>query len=44
MLAGGIIIAIMIMPIITSVSREILRSVPTSSGKRLMHSGPRVGK
>src|SRR5437764_3503067 len=27
MLAGGIIIAIMIMPIITSVSREILRSV-----------------
>src|SRR3954471_13991846 len=28
MLAGGIIIAIMIMPIITSVSREILRSVP----------------
>ena len=29
MLAGGIIIAIMILPIITSVSREILRSVPT---------------
>ena len=28
MLAGGIIIAIMILPIITSVSREILRSVP----------------
>jgi len=28
MLAGGIIIAIMIVPIITSVSREILRSVP----------------
>jgi phosphate transport system permease protein len=28
MLAGGIIIAIMIMPIITSISREILRSVP----------------
>src|SRR5256712_10415766 len=28
MLAGGIIIAIMISPIITSVSREILRSVP----------------
>src|SRR6478752_5755799 len=28
MLAGGIIIAIMIMPIITSDSREILRSVP----------------
>ena len=28
MLAGGIIVAIMIMPIITSVSREILRSVP----------------
>src|SRR2546429_1896285 len=28
MLAGGIIIAIMIRPIITSVSREILRSVP----------------
>jgi phosphate transport system permease protein len=28
MLAGGIIIAIMIIPIITSVSREILRSVP----------------
>ena len=28
MLAGGIILAIMIMPIITSVSREILRSVP----------------
>jgi phosphate transport system permease protein len=28
MLAGGIIIAVMIMPIITSVSREILRSVP----------------
>jgi phosphate transport system permease protein len=28
MLAGGIIIAIMIMPIITSVSREIIRSVP----------------
>ena len=27
-LAGGIIIAIMIVPIITSVSREILRSVP----------------
>jgi phosphate transport system permease protein len=27
-LAGGIIIAIMILPIITSVSREILRSVP----------------
>jgi phosphate transport system permease protein len=28
MLAGGIIIAIMVVPIITSVSREILRSVP----------------
>ena len=28
MLAGGIIIALMIVPIITSVSREILRSVP----------------
>jgi phosphate transport system permease protein len=28
MLAAGIIIAIMILPIITSVSREILRSVP----------------
>src|SRR6266567_4414060 len=28
MLAGGIIIALMILPIITSVSREILRSVP----------------
>src|SRR2546425_12471108 len=28
MLAGGIIIAIMILPIVTSVSREILRSVP----------------
>lgn len=28
MLAGGIIVAIMILPIITSVSREILRSVP----------------
>ena len=28
MLAGGIILAIMILPIITSVSREILRSVP----------------
>src|SRR5207253_3109934 len=28
MLAGGIIIAIMILPIITSISREILRSVP----------------
>jgi phosphate transport system permease protein len=28
MLSGGIIIAIMILPIITSVSREILRSVP----------------
>jgi phosphate transport system permease protein len=28
MLAGGIIVAIMIMPIITSVSREILRAVP----------------
>jgi phosphate transport system permease protein len=28
MLAGGVIIAVMILPIITSVSREILRSVP----------------
>ena len=28
MLAGGIIVAIMIIPIVTSVSREILRSVP----------------
>ncbi len=28
MMAGGIIVAIMIIPIITSVSREILRSVP----------------
>ena len=28
LLAGGIIIAIMVLPIITSVSREILRSVP----------------
>ena len=28
MLTGGIIIAIMILPIITSVSREVLRSVP----------------
>ena len=28
MLAGGIVIAIMILPIVTSVSREILRSVP----------------
>jgi len=30
MLAGGMIIAIMILPIITSVSREIIRSVPGS--------------
>ena len=30
MMAGGMIIAIMIIPIITSVSREMLRSVPTS--------------
>jgi phosphate transport system permease protein len=30
MLAGGMIISIMILPIITSVSREILRSVPGS--------------
>ncbi len=30
LLAGGVIIAIMILPIITSVSREILRSVPGS--------------
>ena len=28
MLSGGVIIAIMILPIITSISREILRSVP----------------
>jgi phosphate transport system permease protein len=28
MLAGGIILAIMILPIVTSISREILRSVP----------------
>src|ERR1041384_6242538 len=28
MFAGGIIIAIMILPIVTSISREILRSVP----------------
>jgi phosphate transport system permease protein len=28
MLAGGIIVAIMILPVITSISREILRSVP----------------
>ncbi|MEP7014198.1 MAG: phosphate ABC transporter permease subunit PstC [Verrucomicrobiota bacterium] len=28
MLAGGIVVAIMILPIITSISREILRSVP----------------
>src|SRR4029078_7399029 len=28
MLAGGMIVAVMILPIITSVSREILRSVP----------------
>ncbi|HVU24859.1 MAG TPA: phosphate ABC transporter permease subunit PstC [Opitutus sp.] len=28
MLAGGIVVAIMILPIVTSVSREILRSVP----------------
>ncbi len=28
MLAGGIVVAIMVVPIITSVSREILRSVP----------------
>jgi phosphate transport system permease protein len=28
MLAGGIIVAVMILPIVTSVSREILRSVP----------------
>ena len=28
MLAGGIIVAIMVIPIITSISREILRSVP----------------
>src|SRR3954466_14548783 len=28
MLAGGVIIAVMILPIITSISREILRSVP----------------
>jgi phosphate transport system permease protein len=30
MLAGGMIIAIMIVPIITSVSREVLRAVPAS--------------
>ncbi|HSY19268.1 MAG TPA: phosphate ABC transporter permease subunit PstC [Candidatus Acidoferrales bacterium] len=28
MLAGGIVVAIMILPIVTSISREILRSVP----------------
>ena len=36
MLSGGIIVAIMIIPIITSVSREILRSVPgLAAGSRL---------
>ncbi len=47
MLAGGIIIAIMILPIITSVSREILRSVPDlqreaayASGRHAMGSDP----
>ena len=34
MLAGGIIIAIMILPIITSVSREILRSVPNLQDRK----------
>ena len=40
MLAGGIIIAIMILPIITSVSREILRSVPGLAAR----SGLRAGR
>ena len=39
MLAGGIIIAIMILPIITSVSREILRSVPEPAARSRLRAG-----
>src|SRR5437660_7561869 len=40
MLAGGIIIAVMILPIITSVSREILRSVPNLQREAAYARGP----
>src|SRR5436853_6304255 len=40
MLAGGIIIAVMILPIITSISREILRSVPNLQREAAYALGP----
>ena len=39
MLAGGVILAIMILPTITAVSREVLRAVPVSSRESAMALG-----
>ena len=44
MLAAGIILAIMVMPYIMSVTREVLLAVPTPSGRRRSRSGRRAGR
>src|SRR5437879_12764006 len=44
MFAGGIIIAVMILPIITSVSREILRGVPDLRREAADGVGPTRGE
>ena len=45
MLAGALILAIMILPTITSVSREVLRAVPERAARgRARRSAPRAGR
>ena len=44
MLAAGIILAIMIMPIISSITREVLAVVPQQQREAALALGPRAGR
>ena len=44
MLTASIILAIMILPIISSLTRDIMRAVPTASAKPCSRSAPRAGR
>ena len=44
MLAAGVILAIMILPIISSLTREVMTAVPHCSAKACWRWAPRAGR
>ena len=44
MLAAGIILAIMIVPIISSITREVMTAVPQQQREAVLALGARAGK